>query len=363
MDSRAFFYRGCLLGLAIGDAMGCTVDSKNWEEIQRDYGPNGLLGYDLQHEYADVTSYTQLAVFAANGLLVGMTRAKAEAYPRYVASALREWARSQQFRTGAEKTMCWVAQLPGLRRRLCMDTRMLDTLSRQNLGTPEHPANPFTSPSGMTAAAAVGLFFAPERMEPQQVGTLGAEAVAMTHGDPETFLAGAVLAYTIAGLLQDPDHPLADQFTQAAQAVQGQFAGQYPQEAAAVAAKIRKAISLVKHTELTPREAMILLECTTASECLAGAVYASLIHPGNFDEAVIVAVNHSGRSSAVGALTGAVLGAKLGEEALPEFYLESLEPLDALRLLADDLAQGRQASRIFDDSWDHKYIQGLPVFE
>ena len=40
-------YRGCLLGMAVGDAMGYTVDSRSWQEIQEDYGPNGLLGYDL----------------------------------------------------------------------------------------------------------------------------------------------------------------------------------------------------------------------------------------------------------------------------------------------------------------------------
>ena len=41
---RRSLYRGCLLGLAVGDAMGYTVDSRTWREIQEDYGPNGLLG-------------------------------------------------------------------------------------------------------------------------------------------------------------------------------------------------------------------------------------------------------------------------------------------------------------------------------
>ena len=359
MESRLPFYRGCLLGLAVGDAMGSSVDNKNWEEICRDYGPNGLLGYDLQHEYAEVSSYTQLAVFAANGLLVGATRGRADTYSLYLTKALREWAKSQQFRTGTEKTMCWVAQVPSLRRRLCMDTRMLDTLTRDTLGTPERPANPFTSPGGLTAAVAAGLFFAPERMEPLQVGLLGAEAVAMLQGDPETFLTGAVLAYSIAGLLQDPDHSLLEQFTQAMDAVQAQFGERFPQTAA-ISARIDQAVRLTKDSEITPLEAMAGLGCSTASECLAGAIYASLIHAGNFDEAMITAVNHSGRSSAVGAVTGAILGAKLGEESLPEFYLESLEPMDALRELADDIACGRQITRIFDDSWDHKYTQGMP---
>ena len=48
-------YRGCLLGLAAGDAMGLTVDNKSWEQIQESYGPNGLLGYDLQEDFAEIT--------------------------------------------------------------------------------------------------------------------------------------------------------------------------------------------------------------------------------------------------------------------------------------------------------------------
>ena len=51
-------YRGCLLGLAVGDAMGCTVDSRSLAEIREDYGPNGLLGYDLVNGYAEISSYT-----------------------------------------------------------------------------------------------------------------------------------------------------------------------------------------------------------------------------------------------------------------------------------------------------------------
>ena len=364
MENRLPFYRGCLLGLAIGDALGYPVDGKNWDEIHRDYGPNGLLGYDLQqHDYAEITSYTQLAVFAANGLLVGMTRGKPEQYPRYMAAALREWVACQQYRAIKSRTLCWIARLPSLRRRVCMDTRMLDTQSRDPLGTPEHPTNSFSSPCTLTAAAAVGIFFAPGRMTPSQVGRLGAETVAMAHGDPDAILSGALAAYALAGILQDPQLPLVSQFTQAAEAVQAQFSGLYPQSAAAVAAQIRKAISLVKHTELPAQDALALLECSTAAQCLSGAVYACLIHPGNFDAAVTAAVNHSGHSSAVGALTGAFLGAYLGESALPEFYLESLEDPDTLRTLAEDLQQGRFASRIFDDSWDHKYIQGLPASE
>ena len=67
-------FRGCLLGMAVGDAMGYPVDSLNLGEIRENYGPNGLLGYDLANGYADVTSYTQLGAFTCNGLLIALTR-------------------------------------------------------------------------------------------------------------------------------------------------------------------------------------------------------------------------------------------------------------------------------------------------
>ena len=81
----------------------------------------------------------------------------------------------------------------------------------------------------------------------------------------------------------------------------------------------------------------------------------------DFDEAMSVSVNDSGFSSCVVALTGAVMGARLGKEALPEFYLESLESAPVLEELAVDLTQVRQVTKIFDDSWDLKYVQGLPT--
>lgn len=361
MDRRLQHYRGCLMGLAVGDAMGCTVDKKSWEEICQSYGPNGLLGYDLQSDYADVSSYTQLAAFAANGLLLGATRSQPEGYPKYLALSLREWSKAQQFRGLAERTHCWVAQVAALRRRLCMDTRMLDSLARDTLGTPEAPINTALSPGALTTAVAVGLFYDPKRMEPRQIGYLGASAVAMTHGNPESFLSGAALAYLIAGILSAPDQSLTQHLDRALRAVKEQYADRYVQAYDTVADGIRRAVALTRDPELSPLAAMTLLGCTTAPECVAGAVYACLIHPANFDEAMIVSVNHSGRSAAVGALTGAILGAMLGADALPDFYIESLEPTAALEELAKDLAMGRQTTRIFDDSWDQKYIQGLPV--
>ena len=361
MDQKIAAYSGCLLGMAVGDAMGYSVDKKTWDEICEDYGPNGLLGYDLVNGGADVTSYTQLAAFVCNGLLLSALRANPALHSKYLLLSLREWAKSQQFRGSSEKTFCWVAQVPSLRRRYCMDTRMLDALSRENLGTPERPIFKSTHPSPLTAALAIGLCHDGARLEPERIGRLGAEAVAFTHGDPENFLSGAFLAIALSRILQQPTQPLIPLYEQVCQDLELQFGAQWSQ-VTKVTNLIRQAISLTRDPELTPLAAMTILGCTTGAECAAGAVYATIIHVANFDEAMIVSVNHSGRSAAVGAITGALLGARLGVEALPEFYLESLEPVEPLTELAVDLAQARQVLNIFDDSWDQKYVQGLPSY-
>lgn len=359
MDAKLSAWQGCLLGLAVGDAMGYPVDKKTWDEISGMYGPNGLLGYDLANGSADNTSYTQLAAFVYNGLLLGAIRGNPEKYGKFIALSLREWAKSQQFWGNAEKTFCWMAQVPEMRRRHCMDTSMLDALRRETLGTPEKPVFRSVFPGALTAAVAVGLAAEPGKMTKQQVGRYAAEAVAFTHGEPEAFLSGSFLAYVISGILQEPNAKLPDLYGKVCDLMEQQYAEKYPQ-VQTITAGVKRAIALTKDAELSPLAAMTLLGCTTAAECVAGAVYATTIHMANFDEAMIVSVNHSGRSGCVGALTGAIMGAKLGVEALPEFYLESLETTKVLSELAKDWTQVRQVMKIFDDSWDHKYVQGLP---
>ena len=353
-------YVGCLLGLAVGDAMGYTVDDKTWEQIRENYGPNGLLGYDLQNDYAEVTSYTQITAFIANGLLLGVTRGKPDAYLRHVTLALREWAKRQHFPRDPERSWCWVAQKPALRRRCCRDPWMLDAFRFEHLGTMQKPINKADSPGAIGAAAAVALFYNPDRMEPAQVGSLTANIIAMTHGDPSAWLAGVALSYGLAGILQEPDRPVAEQFLQAADVMQSQFGSRYPQ-AGEIAEQLRTAVALAQSEGRDHRADMENFVCDTAPQCLQAAVYAAIVCPEDFDAAMILAVNHSGRSAAVGAVTGAILGARLGQETLPEFYLESLEPIEELRELADDLALGSPSRGLFDDAWDHKYTHGMPL--
>lgn len=360
MRNKQSIYRGCLLGLAVGDAMGHTVDRKTLEQIREDYGPNGLLGYDLVNGYADVTSYTQLAAFTANGLLVGLTRGQLRgimAPPvRYIALAIKEWSRSQQF-SDLEKNHCWLSSVPELKRKFCMDPWMLGTLSGETLGTMEEPVNLSDHPAALTEAIPIALQTEDLDLSIQERCRLGAEAVALTHG-PDAFLSAAALTYALSRIAVNGAAEPQMLVHETLDAIQLQFGHSYGQTNK-LWELAQLAITLSESETATATEAMELLRCKSAPEVLAGALYACLTCGGDFDAAMITAVNHSGRSAAVGAITGALLGAALGEDALPEFYLECLEPTAQLLELADDMVQGcpmEASSNLYDHDWDRKYL-------
>ena len=79
----------------------------------------------------------------------------------------------------------------------------------------------------------------------------------------------------------------------------------------------------------------------TGEEALAIALYCSLKHFDCFEDAMIAAVNHGGDSDSTGAVTGNILGAAIGYEAIPQYYKDDLEMHDLILHMADDLYRGQ----------------------
>lgn len=78
----------------------------------------------------------------------------------------------------------------------------------------------------------------------------------------------------------------------------------------------------------------------TGEEALAIALYCSLKHFDSYENAMKAAVNHGGDSDSTGAVTGNILGAVIGYEAIPQFYKDDLEMHDLILHMADDLYVG-----------------------
>lgn len=352
--------QGCLLALAVGDAMGYTVDDKLWPQIREDYGPDGLRGYDLVNGYAAVSSYTQLAAMGCCGLLVGLTRGQLRGATapliRYMERVGRDWAAMQRRSTG--DSICWVARREELQARRCMEQLMPDSYLRTPCATMTQPTNRFRTPGALPLAVAAGMTLDPKQIPRQQISRLGAEAVALTHGHPMAFLSGGALAWLVNVIVWDGEKLTGELVREACQDLRGNFAGEFPQ-AGELSAVLNAAVAAARLPGPL-QEKLERLEPDSADRVLAGAILSILACPEDPDGALIAAVNHSGRSAACGCVTGALLGAQLGVDNIPDFYLDCLEAEPILRQLAQDVGQGSTTGRdsgLFDDEWDRKYVQ------
>ena len=97
-------------------------------------------------------------------------------------------------------------------------------------------------------------------------------------------------------------------------------------------------------------------------EALAIAVYCCCKYRKDFEKAVCAAVNHSGDSDSTGAICGNIMGAMLGLESIPDYYLENLELKEVIQEIASDLFDGCCISEydmghtIAQKRWEDKYI-------
>lgn len=78
-----------------------------------------------------------------------------------------------------------------------------------------------------------------------------------------------------------------------------------------------------------------------AEEALAIALYCALVAE-NFEQGIVLAVNHDGDSDSTGAVAGQILGVMSGTGAIPERWLIPLELRSVIETVASDLWGCRQ---------------------
>src|SRR5262249_51568757 len=68
-------FGGCLLGGAVGDALGAPVEFDSIQRIRSEYGPEGIKDYDAAYgRRGAITDDTQMTLFTAEGLLRTIAR-------------------------------------------------------------------------------------------------------------------------------------------------------------------------------------------------------------------------------------------------------------------------------------------------
>ncbi|MBC7292819.1 MAG: ADP-ribosylglycohydrolase family protein, partial [Thermoleophilia bacterium] len=183
-------YRGTLLGVAVGDALGAPVEFLSWDEIRARYGPEGVKGYVLgPYGLGAVTDDTQMTLATARGLLAAgdaVVRGDFEAATRSVYVAYLQW----------------LATPADPRPRRARGFTCLSALRSGALGTVARPLNDSKGCGGVMRVAPVGLAL-PGR--PDEAFALGVRVAAITHGHPGGYIPAGVLAALVSRLVAGED--------------------------------------------------------------------------------------------------------------------------------------------------------------
>lgn len=324
--------RGCLLGGAIGDALGAGVSALGLEEIRAVHGSDAVVDYVPAYgRRGAVTAATQLTLFTVDGLIRAQVRRDTGAWhpPTDVHRAHLRWAATQRD-WGPDlrrKDNGWLAQEEWLYARRDPTISCLNGLGDDLMGTLDRPKNPTARDAGaVVRSAPFGLLVG---WEPQLVCQLAVECAAQTHGHPTAYLSAGAFAVIVHGLARGES---LDAAVQRALVLLGPRPGHEP-----VSEALRQALGSVRQGIPGPERIAALGEGRAAEDALAVAVYCALVGD-DIRHGLRLAVNHDGPSGATGTLCGALLGTMHGETALPPAWLAELEGRPTLLEIADDFA-------------------------
>jgi ADP-ribosylglycohydrolase len=169
--------------------------------------------------------------------------------------------------------------------------------------------------------------------DPNAAFRLARDAAVLTHGHPSGYLAAAYFAAVVQCVARDVT--LVESMREADTLLERESGGE----------EVRRAVEVARvlvDEGTAPREAIAQLgRGWVAEEALAIALLCALTAEGGTPDAVRAslyrAVAHSGDSDSTGSLTGNLLGAMFGVEALPMAWLDDLELRDTIAHVARDL--------------------------
>ncbi|WP_185975089.1 ADP-ribosylglycohydrolase family protein [Tepidimonas thermarum] len=333
---------GCLLGGAVGDALGAPVEFLSREQILRQFGPAGITDYAPAYGAAGcITDDTQMTLFTAEGLLRTWVRGRMRGLASYedvTWYAYQRWLLTQGEGPSVDSQgEHWLIQYPGwlylqrpLHARRAPGNTCLQALRTRR--SPDGKAgNNSKGCGGVMRVAPVGLYCARQPSADASASfELAVKLAALTHGHPTGQLAAGAFALLIFEVVRGAT--LSDALRSAESELQ-----RHPGHEETLRA-LQQARRLACQSCDHPQAIAELGSGWVAEEALAIAVYCALV-ASDFSHGVTLAVNHDGDSDSTGALAGNLLGAMYGAAAIPQRWLAALELRDVIEEVAQDLFQ------------------------
>jgi len=307
-------YRGTLVGIGIGDALGREVEGWGAATIQDIYGT--LRDYVVQPpgEIAEITDDTSLTVAAAQSIVEN-----GRLEPEDLARRFSSWWPVSRGIGGATHI----------------------AIKAFGRGMPWWRAGDRSAGNGAAMRIApIGL------LHPVDVDGLrrdAALAAVITHADQMAVASAIAQSWIVAYLLHvEPGHlDVGDFFAGLSRVLEDVVDSGHPDAGDPVGPPVQLRTRLLAIADRLDDSTRDLLEFTGTSgfvlESLPGALACFLRSPLDPEEVIVSAVNAGGDTDTVAAMAGALAGAYLGESAFPTRWLEPLEYVDGLEALGDRL--------------------------
>lgn len=299
---------GCLLGVAVGDALGFPVEGLSLERIREKFGPNGVQDFvTVGLRGAPLGTYsddTQLTLAVARALLAA-GRQPLEQLMEALCREYLAWYRSPEMARGPG----W-ATLDALG-RLAHGRSWMETGVRDSKGC-----------GAAMRVAPIGLYY---YREPETLCRIAELSALVTHKHPTGVAAAVANAYAVARALERvPPRELYEDVLRLASLTN--------QELLASLAEVNELDGVAP-----PLAFARLGETGSAEEVFASAMFCFLRSPDDFRATVLAAANSSGDSDSIAAMAGALSGAHNGVAAIPEKWRREVENAAEIERLAGEL--------------------------
>jgi ADP-ribosylglycohydrolase len=319
---------GCLLGGAIGDALGAPIEFMDLTQIRRNFGPGGVTDYPELNAFglAEFTDDTQMTLFTVEGLLIAQRIGDNADTTGPVHSAYLRWLQTQQLHYQETRSNFdqegWLLDYPQLWKIKAPGNTCLSALRSGKIGTSQKPLNHSKGCGGVMRAAPVGYFFSAAEAFAE-----GVKAAAITHGHPSGYLSAGCLAQIIAEIAAcDPAQGTAK--STLINAVQASLHSLRQWSGHEETLHALQNVLSITANDANPSASETIESLGggwVGEEALAISLYSALIHPENFQSALLLSVNHSGDSDSTGAICGNILGALNGLSSIPDSWLQRIE--------------------------------------
>lgn len=341
LDNFENKFRGCLIGGAVGDALGYAVEFMDENSIFSEYGKHGITEYKLTNGIARISDDTQMTMFTAAALI---DCAVSGNYEEGISRGYLAWYKTQ---TGGftkasgnsdNSKINELLNLPELYSKRAPGVTCMSALGSGKCGTIEDPINNSKGCGGVMRVAPIGLMFANgyfPNVTQTEIDMLGAKAAAVTHGHELGYIPAAALVHIINFLITKSRYTIVDAVAESTLAMHKLFGD--TENVKLFHKLMERSVELAESGADDLTAIHVLGEGWVAEETLAIAVYCAVKYQDDFDRAVCAAVNHSGDSDSTGAVCGNILGTFLGYDKIPQKFKDDPELCDTLLDLADEL--------------------------